>query len=134
MFSSDFPIVSPALYPSVQLSSVAQSCPTLCNPINRSTPGFPVHHQLSESTQTHVHWVDDAIQTSCRPLLLLPSIFPSIRIFSNVETYLIPGKCSHIVRWKKGNKQLCKQSLTIETLHITGHKLYLNLKRKKYKF
>ena len=53
---------------SVQFSSVAQSCPTLCNPMNRSTPGLPVHHQLPESTQTHVHWVGDAIQPS-HPLL-----------------------------------------------------------------
>ena len=45
-------------------SSVAQSCPTLCDPINRSTPGLPVHHQLLEFTQTHVHWVGDAIQPS----------------------------------------------------------------------
>ena len=49
---------------SVQFSSVAQSCPTLCNPINRSTPGLPVHHQLPEFTQTHVHRVGDAIQPS----------------------------------------------------------------------
>ena len=41
-----------------------QSCPTLCNPMNCSTPGLPVHHQLPESTQTHVHWVGDAIQPS----------------------------------------------------------------------
>ena len=47
---------------SVQFSSVAQSCPTLCDPMNRSTPGLPVHHQLPESTQTHVHRVGDAIQ------------------------------------------------------------------------
>ena len=47
-----------------QFSSVAQSCPTLCNHMNRSTPGLPVHHQLPESTQTHVHWVSDAIQPS----------------------------------------------------------------------
>ena len=47
-----------------QFSSVAQSCPTLCNPINRSTPGLPVHHQLSEFTQTQVHQVSDAIQPS----------------------------------------------------------------------
>ena len=46
------------------ISSVTQSCPTLCDPMNRSTPGLPVHHQLSESTQTHVHWVSDAIQPS----------------------------------------------------------------------
>ena len=49
-------------YSSVQFSSVAQSCPTLCNPINRSTPGLPVHHQLPEFTQIHVHWVSDPIQ------------------------------------------------------------------------
>ena len=47
-----------------QIRSVAQSCPTLCNPINRSTPGLPVHHQLLEFTQTHVHQVSDAIQPS----------------------------------------------------------------------
>ena len=47
---------------SVQFSSVAQSCQTLCNPMNHSTPGLPVHHQLLEVTQTHVHWVGDAIQ------------------------------------------------------------------------
>ena len=49
---------------SVQFSSVVQSCPTLCNPMNRSTPGLPVHHQLPEFTQTHVHRVGDAIQPS----------------------------------------------------------------------
>ena len=48
----------------VQFSSVAQSCPTLCDPMNRSTPGIPVHHQLPELTQTHVHQVSDAIQPS----------------------------------------------------------------------
>ena len=49
---------------SVQFSSVAQSCPTLCDPMNRSTPGLPIHHQLPEFTQTHVHRVSDAIQPS----------------------------------------------------------------------
>ena len=53
------------LWPSsVQFSSVAQSCPTLWDPMNRSTPGLPVHHQLLEFTQNHVHWVSDAIQPS----------------------------------------------------------------------
>ena len=70
-----------------QFSSVAQSCLTLCDPMNCSTPGLPVHHQLVEFTQTHVHRVSDAIQPShpllsC-PLLLLPPIPPSIRVFSN---------------------------------------------------
>ena len=49
---------------SVQFSSVAQLCPTLCNPMNPSTPGLPIHHQLPEFTQTHIHRVSDAIQPS----------------------------------------------------------------------
>ena len=66
-------------------SSEAQSCPTLCDPMNRCTPGLPVHHQLPEPTRTHAHRVGSNIQPShlCRPLHLLPSIFPSIRDFSN---------------------------------------------------
>ena len=48
----------------IQFSSVSQSCPTLCDPMNRSTPGLPVHHKLPEFTQTHVHWVGDAIHPS----------------------------------------------------------------------
>ena len=73
---------------SFQFSSVAQWCPTLCHPLNCSTPGLPVHHQLPESIQTHVHRVGDAIQPS-HPLSsssLLPSILPSIRVFSNEST------------------------------------------------
>ena len=52
------------IFSSVQLSSVSRSCPTLCHPMNRSTPGLPVHHQLLELTQTHIHRVSDAIQPS----------------------------------------------------------------------
>ena len=67
--------------------SSAQSCPTLCDPMDCSMPGLPVHHQLPESTQTHVNWVGDAIQPShplsSSHLLLPPSIFPSIRVLSN---------------------------------------------------
>ena len=55
-----------------QITSVAQSCPTLCDPMNRTTPGLPVHHQLPEFTQTHVHQVSDAIQPS------LPLASPSV--------------------------------------------------------
>ena len=51
----------------IQIRSVAQSCPTLCDPMNRSTPGLPVHHQLPEFTQTHIHRVSDAIQPSHPP-------------------------------------------------------------------
>ena len=53
---------------SVQISSIAQTCPNLCDPMNRSMPGLPVHHQLPEFTQTHVHRVSDATQPS-HPLL-----------------------------------------------------------------
>ena len=53
-----------SLAASVPFSSVAQSCPTFCDLVNRSTPGLPVHYQLPESTQTHVHQADDAIQSS----------------------------------------------------------------------
>ena len=64
---------------SLQFSSVAQLCLTLCDPMDHSMPGLPVHHQLPELTQTHVHWVGDAIQPShlCCPLLLAHSIFSS---------------------------------------------------------
>ena len=73
---------------SVQLSSVAQSCSTLCDPVNRNTPGLPVHHQLLEFTQTHVHRVGDAIHlphplSSPSPPAPIP---PSIRVFSNEST------------------------------------------------
>ena len=71
-----------------QFSSVAQSCLPVCNPMNRSTPGLPVHHQLLEFTQTHAHWVGDAIQASY-PLSspsILPPIPPSFRVFSSEST------------------------------------------------
>ena len=73
---------------SVQFSPVTQSYPILCNPMNHSTPGLPVHHQLPGFTQIHVHQVGDAIQPShlCLPLILLPPIPPSISIFSNEST------------------------------------------------
>ena len=70
---------------SVQFSSVAKLCPTLCDPMNHSTPGLPVHHHLPEFIQMHVHRVGDAIQPS-HPLSSPShpgSTFPSIRVFSN---------------------------------------------------
>ena len=63
-----FPNESVLHISSVLFISVAKSCPTLCNPMNHSTPGLPVHHQLLEFTQTHVHRVGDAIQPSHPPL------------------------------------------------------------------
>ena len=78
-----------------QFNSVTQLCLTLCSPMDCSMPGFPIHHQLPELAQTHGHRVSDAINhlILCHPLFLLPSIFPSIRVFSN-ESIL------HI-RWPK---------------------------------
>ena len=82
-------------WPIFQFCSVTQLCLTLCHPMDCSRPGFPVHYQLPEFTQTHVHQVGHAIQPSIfsHPLLRLPSICPSIRVFSN-ESAL------HI-RWSK---------------------------------
>ena len=79
----------------IQFSSVAQSCPTVCDAMNRSTPGLSVHHLLLEFTQTHIHWVvmPSIHLILCRPLLLLPSLFPSIRVFSNESALRI--------RWPK---------------------------------
>ena len=82
---------SPIGFILVSFSSVAQSGPTLCDPMDCSSLGFPVYHQLLEPTQTHVYRISDAIQPS--PLLLLPSIFPSIRVFSNESVLQI--------RWPK---------------------------------
>ena len=77
---------------SVEFSSVAQSCPTLCDPMNHSTPGLPVHHQLPEFTQTHVHWVSDAFQpsisssvvpfSSCPQSLPASESFPMSQLFT----------------------------------------------------
>ena len=75
----------PTDFGSVQFGSVAQSCPTLCDPMDCNTPGLPVHHQLPEFTQTHVHRVSDAIQPS-HPLSSPsppPLNLPSLRVFSN---------------------------------------------------
>ena len=89
-------LLLPSIFPSIrvftnesvlhiQFSSVAQSCPTLCDPMNRSIPGLPVHHQLPEFTETHVHQVSDTVQPS-HPLLLLPPVPPSSRVFSSEST------------------------------------------------
>ena len=80
---------------SLQFSSVTRLCPTLCDPMNWSTPGLPIHHQLPEFTQTHVHQVSDAIQPS-HPLSSPAPPAPnpsSIRVFSNESTLCI--------RWPK---------------------------------
>ena len=84
-----------ASWPSVQFSSVAQSCPALCDPTNRSMPGLPVHHQLPEFIR--LMSIESVMPSSHlilrHPLLLLPPIPPSIRVFSNESTLQI--------RWPK---------------------------------
>ena len=80
---------------SFQFSSVAQSCPTLCDPVNRSTPGLPVHHQLLEFTQTHVHWVDDAIQPSH------PLSSPSPPILNVSQHQVFSNESALRIRWPK---------------------------------
>ena len=87
---------SPNSMPPLCCCSVAQSCLTVCDPTDCRTPGFPVLHHLPQLAQTHVHWDSDyhpAISVLCHSLLLLPSIFPSIRAFSNESALCI--------RWPK---------------------------------
>ena len=83
------------IWHSVQFKSVTQSCPTLCDSMNCSMPGFPVHHQLPEIAQ--LMSIESVMPSNhlilCRPLLLLPSIFPNIRVFSNESALCI--------RWPK---------------------------------
>ena len=106
--------------------SVPKSCPTLCNPMGCSTPGFPVHHQLLELAQTRVHRVSDAIQPS-HPLSspsLLFSVFPSIRVFSK-ESALHRGIWKRLNRaWPMVNTQLVLAFITGGGLfkpHVTEH-------------
>ena len=76
----------------VQFSSVAQLCLSLCDPMNRSTPGLPVHHQLPESTQSHVHWVSDAIQPSVVPFSSCPQSFPASGSFQMSQLFASGGQ------------------------------------------
>ena len=89
-------LLRPALIsPSVQFSSVAQSCPALCDPMNHSTPGLPVHHHLPEFTQTHVHRVGDDIQPS-HPL---SSPFPPAPN---------PSKHQSLLQWVNSSHEVAK--------------------------
>ena len=102
-----------------EFSSVAQSCLTLCDPMNPSTRGLLIHHQLPESTQTHVHQVSDTIQPS-HPLSSpspLPSIFPSIRVFSNESALRI--------RWPKYRSFSFNISLSNEHLGLISFRMNL---------
>ena len=82
----------------VQFSSVAQSCLTLCNSMNCSIPALPIHHQLLECTQTHVHWVSDAIQPSHS--LLSPSP-PAFNLSQHQGLFNIRVFSALLIRWPK---------------------------------
>ena len=87
---------------SVQFSSLTQSCQTFCDPMNHSMPGLPVHHQLPEFTQTSIESVMPSSHLIlCHPLLLLPPVLPSIRVFSNESTLLMrwPNYWSFSLSW-----------------------------------
>ena len=90
-------LCSVLLFYHLQFGSVALSCLTLCDPVDCSMPGLPIHHQLLGLTQTHVHRVGDAIQPPhpvslpTPPTFNLPSIFPSMRVFSNDSDLKDPG-------------------------------------------
>ena len=79
----------------VQLSSVAKSCPTLCDPMDCSTPGLPIHHQLPEFIQTHAHWVGDVIQPS-HPLF--PPSPPTFSLFQHHDLF----------KWVSSSHQMTK--------------------------
>ena len=81
------------IFSSVQFSSVAQSCPTLCDPMNRSTPGLPVHHQLPEFTQTHIHRViHPAISSSVIPFSSCPQSLPASESFPISQLFAWGGQ------------------------------------------
>ena len=114
---------------SVQFSSVAQLCLTLCDPMNCSTPGLPVHHQLPESTQTHVHWVGDAIQSS-HPLSSPSPPAPNLSHHQGPFKWV---SSSHQVA-KVLEFQLQHQSLqwTPRTYHREENKMMISLGSNKY--
>ena len=118
------------------VSSAAQSSPTLCDPMDCSTPGFPVHHQLWELAQTHVHPVGPSNHLIlCHPFFLLPSIFPSIRVFSNsikisqiILATLIPQKREEKTVYYTNSNILPSWATLLSAyyvLHCTKHLIYM---------
>ena len=88
-----------SLHESVQFSSVAQSCPTLCDPMNRSTPGFPVHHQLLEFTQTQrpsSQWCHPAISSSVIPFSSCPQSLPASESFPMSQLFAWGGQSTGV--------------------------------------
>ena len=94
-FSSQASGLKSSLWYSIQFSSVPQLCLTLCEPMNHSTPGLPVHHQFPEFTQTHVHWVGDAIQ-------------PSHPLSSPSPPALNPSQHQDLFQWVSSSHQVAK--------------------------
>ena len=128
---------------SVQFSSIAQSCPTLCDPMNCSMPGLPVHHQLPEFTQTHVHWVSDAVQSSHPLSSPSPPAFNlySIRIFSSESVPLIrwPNYWSFSFNISPSNEHSGLISFRIDWLDLLAvqgrlSRVFSNITVQKYQF
>ena len=121
--------------PSVHFSSVAQSCPTLCDPMNRSTPGLPVHHQLPEFTQIHIHRVSDAIQPTKDGYLFLSS-FPHSSCAHLLMRYLMRhdqpkwfNPVKHVIQITiKVNEQLmCRNIVTLPEKPIHSHTMHFQI-------
>ena len=130
----------------MQFSTIAQSCPTLCYPMDYSMPGFPIHHQLLELTLKLMS-IESMTPSShlilCHPLLLLPSIFPSIRVFSSESALRIrwpkywsfnfrispSNECSGLISFRIDRFDFLVVQVTLKSL-LQHHKSNSNLKEK----
>jgi len=114
----------------VMIRSVAQLCPTLCDPMNRSTPGLPVHHQLPEFTQTHVHWVrSNDTYVQILPLIDLFSVLP-IRFWSaNIFLFICipPSLSCMIISEKRSPEHMCAFLISCIFVHTFSSALYMIL-------
>ena len=100
LLRSELPSLGYFCLPSVQFSSVTQSCLTLCDPMNRSTPGLPVHHHLPEFTQTHVHqvrWCHPAISSSVIPFSSCPQSLPASESFPMSQLLAWGGQSTEVL-------------------------------------
>ena len=112
----------------VQFSSVSQLCWTLCHPMDCSTPGFPVHHQLPELAQTHVYWVSDTIQPSHPLSSPYPSAFnlsqyqfSSVQLFSRVRLFATPWIAAHQASLSLTNSRSLFKLMPIESVMLSSH-------------
>ena len=102
----------------VQFSSVTQSCPTLCDPMNRSTPGLPIHHQLPEFTQTHIHRVSDAIHPLSSPYPPAPNPSQHQSLFQWVNS--LTFKTAFGNRWCSFSCFIVDEKIVAQTMYILG--------------